>query len=1305
MTSSKEGEVANEAGSNYPLYRWEGRNLGISFENLCVYADTGSQTQVDDLVTILGRIAQWPFTFAKQNICRSPPQTQAILQGLTGVLNPGETLLVLGSPGAGCTTTLKAFASFFETYSSVTGEMTYGGITPQQITQQYRSEVIYTGEEDIHFPKLKVKDTLDFALRLRKPFRAGAQTPDKQFSSTMSDRLLNMLGIAHTSDTIVGNSLVRGVSGGERKRMSLAEALTVNPSVACWDNPIRGLDSSSALEFLANLKQMSKANGMTNIVSLYQASEAMYQTCFDKVLVLYTGRVIYFGPVSQAKAYFNALGFQSIHRQTTPEFLTAITSPQERRIDPSYTGPLYLTPDALAKRFEQSENFSQVCEEITRYKAGHCQGSCVNEFQQAVDATVSKFRVLHTIEPLTILTQVSVTLTRFTRLLWSDRVTFFTAICLAIVNAVICGSGFSAAPRTSTGSFERSCALYFPLVYFFLNALTEVNKTVEARNILLKQHKLGLIHPSSFVITQAIGDIPSSLIQTLLFSCCYYFIVGLSKTASQFWIFVLITFTHYSSVSAMFRMIGAWAPSLSVALLMMGSAIPISTLYAGYAPPFPTQHRWGSWMRRVAPTPYALEALIRNEFYNIQLHCTDNELVPSGPGYTDLQYQGCPLPGAEPGERTAPGSDYIDTLYNYTHDHLWRNFGIILVMWFLYTVLSVIGLTVMTRETGHSSGYVFKAGASKAPKVQGTTDTLPENETQTPRPVKARANDDDSAHESSSTLTNESKPEQQCDHSKKNEESRLFTFEDITYTVNTPGGPKKLLNHISGYVKAGQLTALMGASGAGKTTLLDTLSQRKREGQIDGTMLMNGKPITRSFMHSCGFCMQQDIHEPFTTIREALQFSAYLRQPAEVPYAEKMEYVEHIIRLLELDSLADAIIGEADDGKLNVEERKRVTIGVELAARPTHLLFLDEPTSGLDSQAAYSIVSFLQRIAAEGIPIVCTIRQPSGVIFEMFDHVLLLAPGGNTVYFGETGRNSKHLVDYFARYGSFMNEDDNPAEYILSTVTTQRLDTRDWVKTWCESPEAAALKARIKSLKDGVTANPDHSSAAHRAYAQPFAKQVYAVTSRHWTTIWRHGQYNFSRLFKCIFYELIISFTFFHEGTDLQSLQNRMLGILLATWIIPVNAADMQAVWFDRWSVFEGRERNGIYDYKALLIALVTVEIPWNFALYTLVDVVCKERDYARFIPPNGQTCGEYTSRFLESNPGYLVDANATEICFYCKYNVGDDYLQSLDFAYSDRWRDWAVFLGFCITNIVLVFFSTWFLRIKMQQLKHRFGR
>lgn len=120
---------------------------------------------------------------------------------------------------------------------------------------------------------------------------------------------------------------------------------------------------------------------------------------------------------------------------------------------------------------------------------------------------------------------------------------------------------------------------------------------------------------------------------------------------------------------------------------------------------------------------------------------------------------------------------------------------------------------------------------------------------------------------------------------------------------------------------------------------------------------------------------------------------------------------------------------------LHVEERELNTsvLGVELAADPEFLLFLDEPTSGLDSQASYEIVRFLKRIAASGLAVLCTIHQPSGDLFEMFDSVVLLAPGGHTVYVGETGENAETVVKYFGDRGAYCPPEANPAEFILGT--------------------------------------------------------------------------------------------------------------------------------------------------------------------------------------------------------------------------------------------------------------------------------
>jgi ABC-type multidrug transport system ATPase subunit len=137
---------------------------------------------------------------------------------------------------------------------------------------------------------------------------------------------------------------------------------------------------------------------------------------------------------------------------------------------------------------------------------------------------------------------------------------------------------------------------------------------------------------------------------------------------------------------------------------------------------------------------------------------------------------------------------------------------------------------------------------------------------------------------------------------------------------------------------------------------------------------------------------QVDIHEVTATVREALRFSAYLRQPYHISQDEKDAYVEEVLDLLELHDLADAIVAS-----LSIEAKKRVTIGVELASKPEVLLFLDEPTSGLDAQSAWNIVRFLRKLADNGQAILCTIHQPSAFLFESFDRLFLLQKGGETV--------------------------------------------------------------------------------------------------------------------------------------------------------------------------------------------------------------------------------------------------------------------------------------------------------------------
>ncbi|KAI9037656.1 uncharacterized protein KD926_000142 [Aspergillus affinis] len=1365
-----------------PLYRTEGRSLGVVFEHMNVLGATASASGILNLPTVILKIAEFPVRLTLSIFGKRSIPSKPIVEDISGVLFPGETMLVLGRPGSGCSTVLKALANEHDPFVDVQGKISYGNISPLEMSRRFRSETVYVSEDDIHFPTLSTRNTMSFGYKLRKP--VDSEQSDSEFASEQTEKMLRSLGIVHTKDTVVGNAFIRGVSGGERKRVTLAEAMSINSAYGSWDNPIRGLDSSSAKQFLRLLKTISTRTGMANSVSLYQASESMYQECFDRVMVLYEGRMIFCGRVSDSKSYFENLGFECLPRQTTPDFLTAVTSPAERKIREGFKN-VPLDPNSMARAFRDSQDYTRLLADITTYYSAVSESQVYTEsFKEKSRAIRSKMTMSTAIAPRSVFKQTTVAISRYYQLIWGDKRTFYTVLVFNAINAVINGSAYYMAPKTATGSFEKSGALFFSLVYFFLNALAETSATVNSRSVLLKQLKYGFLSPVSYVIAQTVADIPVAAFQTIVFSCLYYFMLGLVRDASAFFTFFLFVFVHYGTVQGMFRMLGAWSPNMSVALLMAGSGMPVALLYSGYAPTIPTMHRWGSWIRRISPSPWALEALMANEFADINLSCTESQLVPSGPGYDgNLHYQGCTIIGSTKGSATVSGTTYLSDQYEFSPSHIWRNLGILLVLWFLYTVIAAVGLTVMTRENSGSYARVFKKPRSLKNSMQANGD--PEKGTSTLPSSRASSSNEIDAAGAQNEMGKD-----------RNQSKTLFTFVNLNYYVNAGGSEKQLLTDVNGYVRPGQLTALMGASGAGKTTLLDTLSQRKSEGRVEGQLLLNGHPLGKTFARSCGFVMQQDVHESTATIREAFQFSARLRRPAEVPDSDKLAYVEHVLHLLDLEPLANAIIG--GEGQLSVEERKRVTIGVELAARPPALFFLDEPTSGLDSQAAYQLIAFLKKIALEGLPIVCTIHQPSGVLFDMFDHILLLAPGGKTVYFGETGENSINVVNYFGRYGAIIRPDDNPAEFILGTVT-EGDSTRDWVATWNESPERQNMEKHISSLNSEAVQEPGTQESDARQYALSYKYQTILLVQRHWVAIWRNGPYNFSRLFKSIFCEIFIAFSFFHTKSDAQGLQNHMLALLLLAWIIPATAADIQHVWFEKWAIFAARERNGIYQWSTLLTALIVVEIPWQICFYTIIyfctywtvgfpntstiagfqyfmflllslfgtsysqvlaalfpnatmasyansliwvilmlfsgvivphssmnsfykpwifwtdpmryffggsvgnvlhglKAKCSPRDFTLFDPPVGQTCGEYVSDFLASSAGYISNPTSTSDCSYCPYSIGDDYSATLDYSYGRKWRDWAVFLGFCLTNIACLYVIMWWRQGRSQR-------
>jgi ABC-type multidrug transport system ATPase subunit len=296
-------------------------------------------------------------------------------------------------------------------------------------------------------------------------------------------------------------------------------------------------------------------------------------------------------------------------------------------------------------------------------------------------------------------------------------------------------------------------------------------------------------------------------------------------------------------------------------------------------------------------------------------------------------------------------------------------------------------------------------------------------------------------------------------------------------------------------------------------------------------MLVDGKPITSGFQKGTGFVQQQDNHLPTQTIREAIEFSALLRQPREVSKAQKLDDVNHIIDLLELDDLQDAIIGIPGAG-LGVERRKRVTIAVELAAKPDLLLFLDEPTSGLDSAGAASIVRLLRKLADDGQAIICTIHQPSALLFESFDNLLLLGMGGKTAYFGRigdiSGRNSHIVRSYFEQNGAPpCPPTANVAEYILELTAGDRSGKVNWSSRWSSSIQAASARQAIEEIKADRSKRPINGDPRQdREFSASLTTQIVLTTQRLFVDLYRDAAYPYGVLFSNIIVGMVLGLAF-----------------------------------------------------------------------------------------------------------------------------------------------------------------------------------
>ncbi|EYB21283.1 hypothetical protein FG05_08309, partial [Fusarium graminearum] len=754
-----------------------------------------------------------------------------------------------------------------------------------------------------------------------------------------------------------------------------------------------------------------------------------------------------------------------------------------------------------------------------------------------------------------------------------DRFNLFFGWFRSIVIAIVLGTLYLDLGKNSASAFSKGGLLFIALLFNAFQAFSELAGTMTGRAIVNKHKAYAFHRPSALWIAQIFVDQVFAASQILLFCIIVYFMTNLVRDAGAFFTFFLMILSGNIGMTLFFRIIGCVSPDFDYAIKFAVIVITLFVVTSGYIIQYAQEQVWLRWIFWINILGLSFSSMMMNEFQRIDMECTADSLIPSGPGYTDIDYQVCTLAGSKAGTTFVSGSDYVAQGFSYHPGDLWRNWGIVLALIIFFLILNVALGELVNFGMGGNAATIF---AKPNKERKALNEKLNDKR-------DARRKDRSNEEGSDITLKSES----------------VLTWENLNYDVPVPGGTRRLLNNVFGYVRPGELTALMGASGAGKTTLLDVLAARKNIGVIHGDILVDAIAPGKEFQRSTSYAEQLDVHEPTQTVREAFRFSAELRQPYHVPMEERYAYVEEIISLLEMESIADAIIGTPEFG-LTVEQRKRVTIGVELAAKPELMLFLDEPTSGLDSQSAFNIVRFLKKLAASGQAILCTIHQPNAALFENFDRLLLLQRGGRTVYFGDIGKDAHVLRSYLESHGAVAKPTDNIAEFMLEAIgagSAPRVGDRDWADIWEDSAEFAQVKETIIHLKrerqEAVGSNTKNRE-MEREYASPFTHQMKVVSTRMFRSFWRMPNYLFTRIFAHVAVALITGLMYLNLDNSRSSLQNRVFIIFQVTVLPALIITQVEVLYHIKRALFFREQSSKMYSPFVFTSSVVLAEMPYS---------------------------------------------------------------------------------------------------------------
>ncbi|WVW79872.1 hypothetical protein I302_101842 [Kwoniella bestiolae CBS 10118] len=988
------------------------------------------------------------------------PRKKWILKDVGCECRSGEVLAILGGSGSGKTTLLNAIAHRLSGLPTQSGQVAYYAATPQTSTAQtaVRGKKLSKGEvkrrigfvrqQDYLVECLTVRETLTYAAKLRLPTSLSNET-----ITHIVDQTIDELGLRDAADTVVGGPLRKGISGGEKRRLSIGCVLVTLPSVLILDEPTSGLDAFTSYLLLLTLSHLAR-RGRTIILSIHAPRSDAFDI-FDRIALLSKGEIVYSGLRSDCLGWFGGLG-EHVEKGVNPlDFLIDISTVDNRNSENEESSRARVTtlvdawrsrsPDQFDNRLSKTSIDSSISAIDGTNQNQDVATTDMEKGQSPVDARDEKRPGLWK--------QTAVLTARAHRNVYRNVPQLVGFLVQAIVLGVIIGVTYYRLPETPTG-IQSLKNLSFQLIpgVFYLQQVFWIYKFCTDLVIFDRERE----DVTPYIISDFISYLLPSILSPTIYVVLVYFISRLrtEDLAARLFTSIASTILVQFATQGLSLVSASLLRSFSAASLV-GNAF---NLFMIMSSGFIVTHvpAYVAWIRWLSPYFYSFRIIATTQFKDRLFDCPQDSAANLN---------------------QCDGNNVLNGLRFDASINIGAWFG------------GLIGVTVVEYALACFILWIYPAGGVKhASEIESHnrgkgTDVMESHMTRDKIDVSVN----------NLTLTWERKGR--------------GAVKDKN---------KIILNDVSVNFPAGEISAILGPSGAGKSTLLQLIAGRSlNPGPLSrftqsGSLLFAGELASQASQSNVAFVEQDDDwHLPSLTVRETLTYAAILRLPDKMPRKQKIARAETVLRMLGLKDCADLPVGGQLLKGISGGEKRRLSLAVQMINDPA-VLVVDEPTSGLDASIALSVMQVLRDIAATGRTVIATIHQPRSDIWKLADNVTLLAKGGVVAF---NGKRSE-AVEYFTSIGHPMpSEFFNPADHLLDLVSVDprpqgyesslsrvRGLTSQWSsRSTEENGEESEKRNTSKVLSKG-------GGTTSMRVALP------VVLERHWKNLWRRKDVFFNRL-------------------------------------------------------------------------------------------------------------------------------------------------------------------------------------------------